>query len=692
MKAIVFPGQGSQYKGMGADLFDLFPEMVKTANRILGYNIVDLCLKDQFNELSNTAFTQPAIYVVSVLGYKDYLGRIDPPDYLVGHSIGEYAALALAGVFDFETGLRIVQKRAALMAQISGGKLAAIIGLSFEEVLQRINESGLKGIEIANINSPDQIVIGGTEGTLQQFITFCSGQHGRIIPLQVSGAFHTSQMHSIQKEFQVVLGDFIFQDPLIPVISNFTAEPHDVKEIVNNLSSHLVNPVQWVKCIEKLLAIGVSEFVEIGRSQVLTPMIDKIRSRYTTFMSYGNTRFFQGNRHQDFCHKFCCMNPFIVGSLGHGISGVELVSELARHGILAFLDTEGLELNTVDEALSQLSTDPRTLGKFGVGLTYNIDNFDIEEQLVDMFLRYSVRYIEAQGYPEPSSALLRYRSGGGVDKDVCSFNRIIVKITDDVQAESFLQIPEYSSGFSDKIELNFLRNTPVADALYIDPLNKNNSAGLFTNMLAKRNAFLLHNPNAQHVFIGSKGGCTVPTATQKLLSQGTDFVVSGSEFLTVKEAQLSAIVKQKLRTCSDEQFREIHDWKFPELASMSLCYVEHNDVEQQLQSFQKLYLEGQFTVNSLRDITDIQHYLLDEIFFNEYKAMGDISTIDARYMLRNTLRDALQKKSIPCDSSLVEFNAWLENQGVESLKCIDAIHLVNLLYPDFNIHRSTIKE
>ncbi|HEY8086005.1 MAG TPA: acyltransferase domain-containing protein, partial [Methylophilaceae bacterium] len=176
MRAFLFPGQGSQRKGMGADLFTQYPEYVKKADAILGYSIEELCVADPEGRINFTAYTQPAIFVVSVLNYLEALKTDTAPDMTAGHSIGEYAALFAAGVFDFETGLRIVQKRAELMSKAEGGALAAVVGLSQDEVKARIAASQLAGIEIANINSPTQIVVGSKAETIQQFAKWSEGQ------------------------------------------------------------------------------------------------------------------------------------------------------------------------------------------------------------------------------------------------------------------------------------------------------------------------------------------------------------------------------------------------------------------------------------------------------------------------------------------------------------------------------------
>jgi len=161
MIAYLFPGQGSQHVGMGNDLFSLFPRELAAAQALLGYSVEELCLRDSpAGALQNTAFTQPALYVVSALTYLRKLRQTGrQPDFAAGHSLGEYTALFAAGVFDFQTGLKLVQRRGALMARVSGGAMAAVIGLPSDRIAAVLAAERLESVDIANMNSPDQTVV-----------------------------------------------------------------------------------------------------------------------------------------------------------------------------------------------------------------------------------------------------------------------------------------------------------------------------------------------------------------------------------------------------------------------------------------------------------------------------------------------------------------------------------------------------
>lgn len=278
MKVFAFPGQGSQKKGMGAELFDRFPEIIAKADSILGYGIRDLCLSDAENRLNQTQYTQPALYVVNALCHLDRTGRGEAPDFVAGHSLGEYNALLAAGVFDFETGLRLVQKRGELMSRAQGGGMAAVIGLEPSRVEAALRESGLTGVSVANYNSPAQTVISGPAEQIARAQTFFEDAKARLfIRLKVSGAFHSPHMADAAHEFAGCLAGVQFSEPKIPVLSNAEARPYSLDRARELLAAQITRPVRWTETVGWLLARGVTEFQEVGPGTVLTGLIRNIR-------------------------------------------------------------------------------------------------------------------------------------------------------------------------------------------------------------------------------------------------------------------------------------------------------------------------------------------------------------------------------------------------------------------------------
>jgi malonyl CoA-acyl carrier protein transacylase len=278
----MFPGQGSQARGMGGTLFDEFAELTAQADAILGYSIKELCLEDPRKELDNTRFTQPALFVVNALSY--YRRLQDPtakPDYLAGHSLGEFNALLAAECFSFEVGLKLVQKRGQLMSQVSGGGMAAVLNSTPEQIEAVLKENGLTNVELANFNTPNQIVISGLKEEVAAAQPLL--QKGRVLffPLNTSGAFHTRFLAEAQQEFREFLQTFELAAPKIPVISNVTARPYEGDAVVETLARQIASPVRWSDSVQYLLALesggNPMQFEEIGHGDVLTRLIKSIR-------------------------------------------------------------------------------------------------------------------------------------------------------------------------------------------------------------------------------------------------------------------------------------------------------------------------------------------------------------------------------------------------------------------------------
>ena len=277
-KIIMFPGQGSQYKGMGEELFKMFPEAVKIANYSLGYDIVELCLKDPENKLNQTNYTQPALFFVNYLNYQKYLQSNQGADYFIGHSLGEFNALNASGVFDLHSGLKIVQKRGELMYSISGTGMAAVVGADYMEI-KEILSAHLPTIDIANINTSTQIVISGKTDDLEKAADFFEEEGLAYIPLKVSGAFHSRYMSPIKEKFQNFVEGIVMQRCQVPVISNYSGieYPNDQKGIIDNIVNQIDSPVRWLPSMEYIMGKGACEFLEIGAGEVLTNLVKKIK-------------------------------------------------------------------------------------------------------------------------------------------------------------------------------------------------------------------------------------------------------------------------------------------------------------------------------------------------------------------------------------------------------------------------------
>jgi [acyl-carrier-protein] S-malonyltransferase len=270
--AWVFPGQGSQSLGMGMDLLDLplSKEKFAQAEEILGWSVIDICQNDE-EKLSRSLFTQPCLYVVeSILA--DLVSEKQKPDLVAGHSLGEYIALYVAGVFEWSAGLRLVKRRAELMDSADGGMMAALIGFDREKLDHALAENA--DVVLANDNSSAQVVISGTPEAVKEVMLKVKTK--RAIHLNVSGAFHSPLMAAAATEYQEVLASVEFLNAKVPVLSNVDPTPSiDAGELKQRLMQQMTGSVRWREISEALPVNGIERVVEIGPGNVLTGLIKR---------------------------------------------------------------------------------------------------------------------------------------------------------------------------------------------------------------------------------------------------------------------------------------------------------------------------------------------------------------------------------------------------------------------------------
>ncbi len=290
--AYVFPGQGSQWAGMGRDLYDNFDSakaILEQADEVLGFPLSRLCFEGPEDELRLTINAQPALVAVSFACLKavhDMSGGkgLPPPAFVAGHSLGEYTALAVANVIDFATTVYLARERGRLMYEAGlkkPGGMVAIIGLDEASLAEVCNETGTC---IANFNCPGQLAISGAKENLPKAADLAKAKGAsRIIPLQVSGAFHSPLMQPAADGLSEIIATLPFQDPTVPIIANTTAQPLTTAEQVKaELIKQLCNGVQWQRSIEYMVDDGVATFIEIGPGKVLSGLIKRINKDVNT--------------------------------------------------------------------------------------------------------------------------------------------------------------------------------------------------------------------------------------------------------------------------------------------------------------------------------------------------------------------------------------------------------------------------
>ena len=271
--AWVFPGQGSQATGMGIDLSDIPGAKLKfeAAEKILGWSVLDICQADKAT-LARTLYTQPCLYVVESILADLLRENIGLPQLLAGHSLGEYAALYTAGGFDFESGLNLVKKRAELMSNAAGGKMAAL--MKFDRAQLEAIIAATPNVVLANDNSEAQVVISGTPAAVDAVMSQVKAK--RAVELKVSGAFHSHLMAEAAQEFQSVLSLVTFAEAQVPVLSNVEPTPTTNKEQLKaRLVKQMTGSVRWREIMLELAQQEVTQAIEVGPGKVLTGLIKR---------------------------------------------------------------------------------------------------------------------------------------------------------------------------------------------------------------------------------------------------------------------------------------------------------------------------------------------------------------------------------------------------------------------------------
>ncbi|WP_448374600.1 ACP S-malonyltransferase [Fervidobacterium sp.] len=286
--AFLFPGQGSQYSGMATDFskYDSWERFANIANNVLNFELTEIMDGDE-EVLKLTENAQPAIYLASYVAFYEVKKILGEPNVVAGHSLGEYTALAAAEVYDFETGLYLVRKRGEYISQAISpgeGSMAAVINVpisELEELVTRFEE-----LYIANYNSEEQTVVSGKTKSVKEFVKYLTENGKKAIELKVSGPFHTPFLESAREKMTAEVEHLKFRKPKYPIVMNSTArEITDPEQIKHYVLEQISGPVHWKQSIDRMIGLGIDEFVEVGPKNVLTTMLKKAKLNGRHFSS-----------------------------------------------------------------------------------------------------------------------------------------------------------------------------------------------------------------------------------------------------------------------------------------------------------------------------------------------------------------------------------------------------------------------
>ncbi len=576
----VFPGQGSQEKGMGGTLFDEFADLISQADDILGYSIKNLCLKGPQKQLNQTQYTQPALYVVNALSHFKKIKQTGiSPDFVAGHSLGEYNALLAAGGVDFATGLKLVQKRGELMSKASSGTMAAVLNLSADKLKTILTENDLTEIDFANYNTPSQLVISGSKDDINRVIDIFEPMDSvRCVALNVSAAFHSHYMRDAQQEFEQFLTEFEFADLKIPLISNVTARPYKQTEIAANLAKQITHQVNWVDSIRYLMGQGEMAFEEVGPSKVLTKLIAKIQTEaeplvVTEVSSESEPAIAKSSQtsssitseslgSDEFKQEYRLKYAYVSGAMVKGIASKELVVKMGKAGLMGYFGTGGLQLSKVEEAIKFIQKELKDGQVYGMNLLHNPNEPQAEVDTVDLFLKQGVKHIEVAAFMQITPALVRYRLKGlkrNASGKISTTHKVMAKISRPEIAQMFLS-PAPESVVKKLLEANKIsvqeaelsKEVPMADDLCVEADSGGHTdmgvmAVLLPTIIRQRDELMNQYRYAKQIRVGAAGGIGTPEAAATAFILGADFIMTGFINQCTVEAGTSDAVKDILQ-------------------------------------------------------------------------------------------------------------------------------------------------
>ncbi len=729
MNAYIFPGQGSQFVGMGKELFAEFPDMVATADEILGYSIENLCTQDKDKKLNQTQYTQPALYVVEAMSYLKAIQEGVQPDVVAGHSLGEYSALFAAGVFDFATGLKLVKRRGELMstAKVDGG-MAAVLNIDAERIASILHKGNLSEIDVANFNKPTQTVIAGPKDQLAVAARLFERAGANFVPLNVSAPFHSRYMQPIEAEFSDYLQQFEFQPPRIPVMSNVTARPHDFTTIKKQLAQQISQSVLWTDTIRYLMSQGDFHYRELGPGEVLTKLVSSIvqhcepLQEVTPLENYRRSdesaKLLSSHLPSSDTHKAAPISEArkIIGD-DHGLADFYqvqsnyvirpldyhqhgLINELAKSGSLTFVALHHDAIIKDEQAVEKVASLSKRYSNLGVGFTADIIYPEREASLVNRLLDTNIQHFYVKHYFRISTALTKLRIKTALRNEYRG--TLMVEVGSLEEARIFLRPPTrkileqlQSSG-----EITAQEATQALDINLADAIVYNGDWRELQSLVQLRDS-LFNTDSSLHQkrpYIGSTGAIGSPVSIARAINCGADFVCAGDIFLCAQESNLDISVKHLLRNVDNSNFIQIPDVDLFEFGRKASVVNSQSDYIYAATSLYSLWKKEP----SLETMSDGGKTYLETHFFreglenawgnlveqNRYLSHADITAASANSRFKMTLLFKHYLKQLQhtsplqvgeLDREIADLNQWLAKNSEASWDGQRAYSIVNHL-------------
>lgn len=604
--------------------------------------------------------------------------------------------------------------------------MAAVIGLNKEEATAVLEEHHLYDIDVANENTPRQIVISGPKKEIEKARTvFENTKDVKLFhPLNVSGAFHSRYMKQAKQEFKQFIDSFQFAPLTIPVISNVYAEPYHQDRLKETLSEQMDSTVKWTDSIRFLMGRGEMEFEEIGPGTVLTGLIHRIKNEAEPLThapekklasSHSESAVHRPNVQAgitaeslgsaEFKRDYHLTYAYLAGGMYRGIASKEMIVKLSRAGMMGFFGTGGLSLNEVENAILTIQGELGEGQAYGINLVHNMKHTESEEKMIDLLLKHQVRNVEASAFLSVTPALVRYRAKGvkrNPNGEIICLNRIIAKLSRPEVAESFLSpAPENMLQKllgENKItvsEAELLRSVPVADDICVEADSGGHTDGgvaysLMPAMTSLRDEMMKKYQYPKKIRVGAAGGIGTPDAAVAAFMLGADFIVTGSINQCTVEAATSDKVKDLLQQMNvqDTAYAPAGDMFeagskvqvlkkgvfFPARASKLYELYQRYGSIRELDAKMLTQLEEKYFKRSIEDIyKDItSHYPAAEIEKAERNAKHKMALI-FRWYFRYTSNLAISGDEhskvdyqIHCGPALGAFNQWVKGSELEN--------------------------